>query len=93
MMKPVVLTVDDPQLSRAIERDLRRHVSECRGLRVDSADTTPDAPGNPKLRGDPVASNLVDRRMPRVTGRGTRRGAVYRGVPRRRGLDGFEAER
>jgi hypothetical protein len=94
MMKPVILTADAPQVSRVIERDLRRQVSEYRVLRVDPADTAPDAPGKPKLRGDRVAANnLVDRRMPRVTGRGTRRGAVYRGAPERRGLGGIGTKR
>ena len=68
--KPVILAVDDdPQVLRAVERDLRRrYASEYRVLRADSAETALDTLGRLKLRGDPVALFVVDQRMPRMTG-------------------------
>ncbi len=61
-MKPVILAVDDdPQVLRAVERDLRRRYA--RNYRV-----LRDTLGKLKLRGDPVALFLVDQRMPRMTG-------------------------
>src|SRR5918996_275480 len=70
MAKPVILAVDDdPQVLRAVERDLRRrYAREYRILRADSAEAAMDALGKLKLRGDPVALFLVDQRMPRTTG-------------------------
>jgi len=70
MGKPVILTVDDdPQVLRAVERDLRRkYASEYRVLRADSGESALDTLGKLKLRGDPVALFLVDQRMPRMTG-------------------------
>src|ERR671910_3584761 len=70
MGKPVILAVDDdPQVLRAVERDLRRrYAREYRVLRADSGASALDALGKLKLRGDPVALFLVDQRMPRMTG-------------------------
>ncbi|HSK99646.1 MAG TPA: FAD-dependent oxidoreductase [Rubrobacteraceae bacterium] len=70
MAKPVILAVDDdPQVLRAVERDLRRrYVREYRVLRADSGETALDTLNKLKLRGDPVALFLVDQRMPRMTG-------------------------
>jgi thioredoxin reductase (NADPH) len=70
MAKPVILAVDDdPQVLRAVERDLRRrYAREYRILRADSGESALDTLGKLKLRGDPVALFLVDQRMPRMTG-------------------------
>src|ERR687894_1268016 len=70
MVKPVILAVDDdPQVLRAVERDLRRrYAREYRVLRADSGESALDTLGKLKLRGDPVALFLVDQRMPRMTG-------------------------
>ena len=70
MGKPVILTVDDdPQVLRAVERDLRRkYAREYRVLRADSGESALDTLGKLKLRGDPVALFLVDQRMPKMTG-------------------------
>ena len=65
MAKPVILAVDDdPQVLRAVERDLRRrYAREYRILRADSGESALDTLGKLKLRGDPVALFLVDQRM------------------------------
>ena len=70
MAKPVILTVDDdPEVLRAVERDLRRrYAREYRVLRADSGASALETLGKLKLRGDPVALFLVDQRMPRMTG-------------------------
>ena len=70
MVKPVILAVDDdPQVLRAVERDLRRrYARDYRVLRADSGESALDTLGKLKLRGDPVALFLVDQRMPRMTG-------------------------
>src|SRR3712207_179387 len=70
MGKPVILAVDDdPQVLRAVERDLRRkYAREYRVLRAESGESALGTLGKLKLRGDPVALFLVDQRMPRMTG-------------------------
>jgi thioredoxin reductase (NADPH) len=70
MAKPVLLTIDDnPDVLRAVERDLRRKYGErYRVLRADSGSTALEALRQLKLRGDPVALLLVDQRMPSMTG-------------------------
>src|ERR671914_481853 len=70
MVKPAILAVDDdPQVLRAVERDLRRrYAREYRVLRADSGESALDTLGKLKLRGDPVALFLVDQRMPKMTG-------------------------
>src|SRR5215210_8948065 len=73
--KPVLLTVDDdPEVLRAVERDLRRKYGRSRDgddyriPRAVSATVAMDTLGKLKLRGGPVALFLVDQRMPRTTG-------------------------
>ena len=70
MVKPVILAVDDdPQVLRAVDRDLRRRFArEYRVLRAHSGESALDTLSKLKLRGDPVALFLVDQRMPRMTG-------------------------
>jgi thioredoxin reductase (NADPH) len=70
MGKPVLLSVDDdPGVSRAVARDLRRRYGEdFRVLRAASADEGLSALRELKLRGDPVAVLLADYRMPEMDG-------------------------
>jgi thioredoxin reductase (NADPH) len=70
MGKPVLLSVDDdPGVSRAVARDLRRHYGEdFRVLRASSAAEALDALRELKLRGDTVAALLADYRMPEMNG-------------------------
>src|SRR5918912_3316490 len=70
MGKPVLLTVDDdPGVSRAVARDLRRRYGEeFRVVRADSATDALDALRELKLRGEPVAAMLADYRMPQMNG-------------------------
>jgi thioredoxin reductase (NADPH) len=70
MAKPVLLTVDDdPEVLRAVERDLRRRYAErFRVLRADSGATALEALRGLKRRGDAVALLLVDQRMPQMNG-------------------------
>ena len=70
MVRPVILTVDDdPQVLRAVERDLRRrYAREYRVLRAESGESALDTLDKLKQRGDPVALFLVDQRMPKMTG-------------------------
>jgi thioredoxin reductase (NADPH) len=68
--KPVLLTVDDdPAVSRAVARDLRRHYGE--RYRIVRAESGPDALetlNELKLRGDTVAVFVADYRMPQMSG-------------------------
>jgi thioredoxin reductase (NADPH) len=60
---------DDPEVLRAVERDLRRRYAErYRVLRADSGATALEALRGLKRRGDSVALLLVDQRMPHMTG-------------------------
>src|SRR3954464_9824119 len=70
MGKPVLLSVDDdPGVSRAVARDLRRRYAEdFRVLRAASAAEALDALRELKLRGDAVAVLLADYRMPQMNG-------------------------
>ncbi len=70
MGKPVIFAVDDdPEVLRAVERDLRRRYGrEYRVLRADSGQSALETLGKIKLRNDPVALFLVDQRMPQMTG-------------------------
>jgi thioredoxin reductase (NADPH) len=70
MAKPVILTVDDdPDVLRAIERDLRQHYSEqYRVLRAESGTATLDLLRRLQQRNDTVALLLVDHRMPEMNG-------------------------
>ncbi len=70
MSKAIILTVDDdPQVLRAIERDLRQRFSEkYRILKSGSGAEALESVNQLKRRGDPVALLLVDQRMPSMTG-------------------------
>jgi thioredoxin reductase (NADPH) len=70
MPKPALLVVDDdPDVLRAIARDLRRRYGQdYRVLRAASADDGLAALDELKERGDPVALLLSDQRMPRMNG-------------------------
>jgi thioredoxin reductase (NADPH) len=70
MGKPVLLSVDDdPGVSRAVARDLRRRYGEdFRVLRASSAQEALEALRELKLRGDTVAALLADYRMPEMNG-------------------------
>src|SRR5512132_3240528 len=68
--KPILLTVDDdPGVSRAVARDLRRQYGEAyRVVRTESGPQALETLRELKLRGDPVAVLLADHRMPEMTG-------------------------
>ncbi|MGB9302794.1 MAG: FAD-dependent oxidoreductase [Mycobacterium sp.] len=68
--KPVMLTVDDdPAVSRAVARDLRRHYGEDhRIVRAESGPEALEALKQLKLRGETVATLIADYRMPQMTG-------------------------
>src|SRR3954451_23496218 len=70
MGHPAILTVDDdPSVSRAIARDLRRKYGEqYRILRASSPAEALDALRELKLRGGRVAVMLADYRMPQING-------------------------
>ncbi|HEY5980780.1 MAG TPA: FAD-dependent oxidoreductase [Microlunatus sp.] len=68
--RPVLLTVDDdPSVSRAVARDLRRRYgNDYRILRADSGPAALDAIREVVLRGEQVAVILADYRMPQMSG-------------------------
>lgn len=68
--RTVMLTVDDdPGVSRAIARDLRRRYGQTyRVVRAESGQAGLDALRELKLRGDQVAVMLADYRMPQMNG-------------------------
>jgi thioredoxin reductase (NADPH) len=68
--RPVVLTVDDdPSVSRAVARDLRRRYgADYRIMRSDSGEEALQALREVVLRGEQVAAILADYRMPRMNG-------------------------
>ena len=68
--RPVILTVDDdPAVSRAVARDLRRQYGEDhRVVRATSGAEALEALRELKLRGDRVAVLLADYRMPEMSG-------------------------
>ncbi|MCF6475591.1 response regulator [Nonomuraea sp. MG754425] len=70
MDKPVIVTVDDdPGVSRAVARDLRRRYGhEYRVVRAETAMDGIDAVREMRLRGDEVAAILADYRMPQMNG-------------------------
>src|SRR5262245_10347328 len=70
MAKPVIWTVDDdPDVLRAVERDLRRHYGDrYRVISADSGGSALETTKQLKLRNEPVALFLVDQRMPRMSG-------------------------
>ncbi len=70
MDKPVIVTVDDdPGVSRAVARDLRRRYGQSyRIVRADNAPQGMDSVREMRLRGDDVAAILADYRMPQMNG-------------------------
>src|SRR5258706_16437615 len=70
MPKPVLLTVDDdPEVLRAVERDLRRkYADRYRIVRADSGATALQSLETLKKRNEPAALLLVDQRMPEMSG-------------------------
>jgi len=70
MPKPVIWTVDDdPDVLRAVERDLRRKYGDrYRVISADSGASALESTKQLKLRNEPVALFLVDQRMPRMSG-------------------------
>ncbi|GAA3860876.1 FAD-dependent oxidoreductase [Streptomyces sp. NPDC003631] len=68
--RTVILTVDDdPGVSRAVARDLRRRYGESyRIVRAESGESALDALRELKLRGDLVAVIMADYRMPEMNG-------------------------
>jgi len=70
MPKPTLLTVDDdPEVLRAIERDLRqRYADRYRVLRAESGRAALEALGQLQKRNETVALFLVDQRMPHMNG-------------------------
>ena len=69
-VRPVLLTVDDdPAVSRAVARDLRRQYGEAyRVVRADSGPTALEALREFTVRGETTALLLADHRMPGMTG-------------------------
>ena len=67
---PVILTVDDdPAVSRAVARDLRRHYGgRYRIVRAESGPAALETINELKLRGDTVAVFVADYRMPGMSG-------------------------
>jgi thioredoxin reductase (NADPH) len=72
MPKPVLFTVDDdPEVLRAIERDLRSHYSDrYRVMRASSGSAALSTLRELKARNNPVALLLADQRMPLMNGVG-----------------------
>ena len=72
MPKPVLFTVDDdPEVLRAIERDLRSHYSDrYRVMRASSGGAALSTLRELKARNNPVALLLADQRMPLMNGVG-----------------------
>jgi thioredoxin reductase (NADPH) len=70
MPSPAILTVDDePEVLRAVERDLRRQYGKnYRILGADSGATALELLKQLKERGDSVALILCDQRMPQMSG-------------------------
>ena len=70
MADPAILTVDDdPSVSRAVARDVRRRYGDrYRVVRASSGDEGLEALREIKLRGEQVALLLADYRMPQMNG-------------------------
>ncbi|WP_066363362.1 FAD-dependent oxidoreductase [Herbidospora mongoliensis] len=70
MANPAILTVDDdPAVSRAVSRDLRRRYGDrYRIVRADSGEAALEALREIKLRGEQVAVLVADYRMPQMNG-------------------------
>src|SRR5579871_803114 len=72
MAKPVLLTIDDdPDVLRAIDRDLRtKYAERFRIMRADSGQAALDTLQQLKIRNEAVALLLADQRMPQMDGVG-----------------------
>src|SRR5580658_9840597 len=70
MAKPVIWTIDDdPDVLRAVERDLRRKYGDrYKVISADSGSSALEGVKQLKLRNEPVALFLVDQKMPRMSG-------------------------
>jgi thioredoxin reductase (NADPH) len=70
MANPAILTIDDdPAVSRAVARDVRRRYGDrYRVVRADSGGAALEALREIKLRGEQVALMLADYRMPQMNG-------------------------
>jgi thioredoxin reductase (NADPH) len=70
MPRPVLLAVDDdPDVLRAVERDLRKQYSDrYRVMCSDSGPSALDILGRLEQRSEPVALLIADHRMPRMNG-------------------------
>src|SRR6266550_9081942 len=70
MAKPVLLTIDDdPEVLRAVERDLRkRYADRHRVMRADSGATALQTLQTLKKRNEAVGLLLADQRMPEMSG-------------------------
>jgi thioredoxin reductase (NADPH) len=70
MARPVILTIDDdPDVLRAVERDLRQRYNQTyRILRADSGASALTLLRRLQQRNDPVALLVVDYRMPQMNG-------------------------
>jgi len=70
MPAPAIVTVDDePEVLRAVERDLRRkYGKDYRILGTDSGSGAVDLLKQLKTRGDSLALTLADQRMPQMSG-------------------------
>ena len=69
-MRPVLLAVDDdPEVLRAVDRDLRRRYADrYRVVRAESGASAIDALRRFEERGDPIALVVSDQRMPEMSG-------------------------
>ncbi len=70
MAKPILMTVDDdPDVLRAVERDLRqKYGGEYPVISADSVRAAVDALSQLAVRGEPVAMVIADQSMPEMTG-------------------------
>jgi thioredoxin reductase (NADPH) len=70
MAKPILLTIDDdPEVLRAVERDLRRRYADrYRVMRADSGATAMQTLQSLKKRNEAVSLLLADQRMPEMSG-------------------------
>ena len=70
MAVPAILTVDDePEVLRAVERDLRRKYGrDYRVLGANSGNTAVELMQQLKTRGDTLALTVADQRMPQMSG-------------------------
>lgn len=70
MAKPILLTIDDdPEVLRAVERDLRkRYADRYRVMRADSGGTALHTLQALKKRNEAVSLLLADQRMPQMSG-------------------------